>query len=199
MSKRAPYLKINGIQLIEEAMYILRVRSAKGLLLYYTGSLPFVLGLLYFLSDMSRSAYAYQYCAVASFVLAFLFIWMKCWHTVFTLHIQTLLGNSTPTKWSFRSVCRLVAAQTIIQPTGILVSLIVWTPVIRLILFPAIWVFPFYQNTAAYDFDKPLSIKTAIKKFARQTKLWQIQNFVLIMILFELFLYCLRKTYYRYH
>ncbi len=81
MSKRAPYLEKNGIQLIEEAMYVLRVRSAKGLLLYYIGSLPFILGLLYFLSDMSRSAYAYQYCAAGSLVLAMLFVWMKLHRT----------------------------------------------------------------------------------------------------------------------
>src|ERR1019366_9370994 len=33
---------------------------------YYTGSLPFVLGFLFFWADMSQSAFAYDHCAPAA-------------------------------------------------------------------------------------------------------------------------------------
>ena len=46
----------SAIRIIEEAVHLLR--SAPGSLLagYYIGSAPFVLGLMYFWADMSRSA-----------------------------------------------------------------------------------------------------------------------------------------------
>ena len=50
------------------------LRSAPGALLsfYYFGSVPFVLGLLYFWADMSHSANANEYGAMAALGLALL-------------------------------------------------------------------------------------------------------------------------------
>jgi len=70
----------SALRIIEETVHLLR--TAPGLLLsvYYLGSVPFVLGLLYFWADMSRSPNANEYSAAAALGLAFLFVWMKVWH-----------------------------------------------------------------------------------------------------------------------
>ena len=44
--------------LLEEATHLLRTAPAATLAVYYLGAVPFVLGLLYFWADMSRSPFA---------------------------------------------------------------------------------------------------------------------------------------------
>jgi len=57
--------------MIEEAVHILRAAPGALLTVYYIGSVPFVLGLLYFWADMSRSAKAYEHGAMAALGLSF--------------------------------------------------------------------------------------------------------------------------------
>ena len=49
----------SAIRIIEEAVHILRSAPGSLLSVYYIGSVPFILGLLYFWADMSRSAKAW--------------------------------------------------------------------------------------------------------------------------------------------
>jgi len=44
-----------GLDLMEEATHVLRAAPAGTLAIYYLGAIPFVLGLLFFWADMSRS------------------------------------------------------------------------------------------------------------------------------------------------
>ena len=80
-----------GLTLAEQAVHLLRRSGAPALLAYYTGSLPFALGLLYFWSDMSRNPMADQYCGPAAAGLALLFIWMKYWQVRFCRRLTWLL------------------------------------------------------------------------------------------------------------
>ena len=63
MKRRARYLDRPALELIEEAVHLLRRAPGPVLAIYYFGSLPFVLALLYFWADMSRSPLAYQHLA----------------------------------------------------------------------------------------------------------------------------------------
>ena len=45
----------SALRIIEEAVHLLRTGPGLLLSVYYLGSVPFVLGLLYFWADMSRS------------------------------------------------------------------------------------------------------------------------------------------------
>src|SRR5438876_779999 len=64
-----------AIELIEEAVHLLRQAPLPTLAAYYIGALPFVIGLLYFWAEMSRSPFAYQHLAGGSLGLAALFLW----------------------------------------------------------------------------------------------------------------------------
>src|SRR6185369_11752656 len=83
----------NGIGLIEEATHLLRLAPAGAWASYYLGSLPFLLGLLYFWADMSRSPFAYQHLVGEAFGMSLLFIWMKCWQTVFARRLRAHLAR----------------------------------------------------------------------------------------------------------
>src|ERR1019366_3929068 len=64
-----------ALELLEQAVHRLRDAPAATLATYYVGALPFVLGLLFFWADMSRSAFADQHVAGAALGVAGLFLW----------------------------------------------------------------------------------------------------------------------------
>src|SRR5215471_7341425 len=82
----------SGIELIEEATQVLRTAPIETLTTYYVGAIPFVLGFLYFWTDMSRSAFANQHLAEASLGTAALFIWMKFCQALFAGRLRAQLG-----------------------------------------------------------------------------------------------------------
>ena len=87
-----------ALELIEAAVHLLRTAPAGALLSYYVGSVPCMLGLLYFWADMSRGAFARERLIEASLSAAALYLWMKCWHTVFAskLRAHLLLEREAP-------------------------------------------------------------------------------------------------------
>ena len=77
-----------ALELIEEAVHLLRVSPLALPGSYYLGSLPFVLGFLYFWADMSRGSSAHKHCASSAFAVALLFLWMKTWQALFAQRLE---------------------------------------------------------------------------------------------------------------
>ena len=59
-----------GLALSDAAFHLVCTAPPSSLLAYFTGTIPFVLGFLFFWTDMSRSAFAAERCLVASLALA---------------------------------------------------------------------------------------------------------------------------------
>src|SRR5690348_1581919 len=55
-----------ALDLIEDAVHLLRTTPASVWIAYYAGAVPFVLGLLYFWADMSCGAYAARRCPASA-------------------------------------------------------------------------------------------------------------------------------------
>lgn len=165
-----------AFELIEEAFHLVRIASPSTLGCYLIGTLPFVLGLLYFWADMSRSAFAAERLGPASLVMALLFLWMKCWQSVFARRLlstkagQNIVGPRT-------SWYRLVAAQGFVQATG----LVLW-PLALLLLLPFGWVNAFYQSFTVLGSAEDGRIWSGIKAAARQSHLWVTQNHIILLI-----------------
>lgn len=173
--------KINArgvLELTEEAVHLLRVTPLHLLLTYYIGAVPFVLSFLFFWADMSRSALAQQRCVPAAFTLAILFVWMKTWQAIFAAQLRAQISTHFDDRWNVRRVWRIAVAQAVIQTTGLFLI-----PAALGILFPFAWVYAFYQNaTATCDGTSP-EIGVCVKKAAGQSRLWQMQNHLLIGLL----------------
>ncbi len=178
MSKKTGQSKKSAIEIIEEAVHLLRISPVNLLSVYYAGSLPFILGLLYFWGDMSRNAFADEYCVPASLGIAVLFIWMKCWHSVFAVNALAMATQSEVPAWSFRNIMRLVATQTTIQPSGLFLL-----PIALLMALPFGWVYAFYQNTLVQQYDKNVEVKNVISESVRQARLWSGQNHIILYIM----------------
>src|SRR5512140_68006 len=135
-----------AFEIIEEAVQLLRSHPANLLASYYIGSLPFVLGLLYFWTDMSRSAFANQHLAEAALGTALLFLWMKTWQAIFARRLLDALTGSPALR--FREYPRVLLAQTALQPTGLFLI-----PLASIPLLPFAWVYAFYQDVTVFAAD----------------------------------------------
>ena len=164
-----------GLALLEEAVFLLRHAPAGVLFAYFVGALPFVLGLLYFIADMSRGAYAYRHVTTASLGVAALFVWMKCWQSVFANRLSAHLRRSEPAALTFASGFRLAASQALIHATGLVVL-----PICLVMTFPFGWAFAFYQNTTVLGLDDAESLRGRIRDSKKQAMLWQRSNHVFI-------------------
>ncbi|HYV27606.1 MAG TPA: DUF4129 domain-containing protein [Candidatus Eisenbacteria bacterium] len=175
----------NGIGLIEEATHLLRLAPAGAWASYYLGSLPFLLGLLYFWADMSRSPFAYQHLVGEAFGMSLLFIWMKCWQTVFARRLRAHLAREpAPPRWTPRRWLRVLLVQSALQPAGLFLL-----PVALTLVLPFGWLFAFYQNVTALSDGTNSEIKPLLKKSWNQSLLWPMQNHIVlaILVLFGLF------------
>jgi hypothetical protein len=159
------------LDLIEEAVHLLRRAPAATLLTYYLGSLPFVLGLLYFWADMSRSSFAERRLPLAAFGMTMLFLWMKCWQAVFARRMRAQVSGETVPQMGRREWGRLVCLQALVQPTGLILL-----PVALVFLFPFGYVYAFYQNVTALPTDESPGLRQAVKRARQQAVLRPGQN-----------------------
>ena len=169
----------SAILLLEEAVHVLREAPLFLLSSYYIGTLPFILGLFYFWADMSRSADAYSYHAVASLGVALLYVWMKCWHAVFAARVKMTLSGQPAPQWSYQRILSLAASQTLIHATAFFIL-----PLAALIAIPFGWCYAFYQNVTAEAGTELNDLKALCKKAWFQAKLWPRQNHILLSVFF---------------
>lgn len=139
-----------GLDLIEQAVHTLRLASPGTLLCYYLGAAPFVLGALWFFSEMSRSGLAGQHLVGGALGLTALFMWMKLWQSLFALKISAQIASQPAPPLSFGLIIRALASQTLLHATGLFIL-----PVAANILVPIVWVFGFYQNVTVLGLREP--------------------------------------------
>ncbi len=170
-SQRSP----ETLDLLEEALAILRRSPLADTLLYYVGSVPFVLGLLYFWTDMSHNARAAAHCLEASLGLAGLFVWMKSWHVVWASRLREQLSGRPPTPWTWRRSLQMVLLQTFFQPWYFLLM-----PIAVLFLVPVPWVHALFQNITVLGDGSEPSFLGLGRRASQQALLWHRQNVFLL-------------------
>jgi hypothetical protein len=162
-----------AFDLVEEATQLLRRAPVGVLLSYYIGTLPAVLGLLYFFTDMSYGAFARAHLMHSSLVAALLYLWMKCWQAVFASGLTSSLRLEPPAPWTASRIARLILIQCAIQPTGLFVRLIA-----AQFLFPYLWVYGFYQNVGVLGTGEESpggGVREVIRRSFSQALLWPLQ------------------------
>ena len=177
MTSRPKRQHQSAIRIIEEAAHLLRVAPGRLLAGYYLGSVPFVLGLMYFWADMSRSASAGRHSTMAALGLAFLYVWMKFWQSVFACQIRTQLIGELKSRWSLSRIFTVAATQSLIQSTRFIVL-----PIAGVILIPYGVCYAFYQNASAHAEEGPQTVRSTFKWAWQQSTLWPRQNHLLITI-----------------
>jgi len=156
--------------LLEEAVRLLRAAPLTAWLAYFTGTVPCMLGALYFLADMSRSAYADQRLFASSVALALVWLWMKCWQAVFTCRLRAELLLLDPPAWTPARIARLAAAQIALQPVGL-----IFRPLAMALTLPYVWTATFFQNVTVLGDGEHGGLRALCGRAFAQCKLWPLQ------------------------
>ena len=164
-STRKRHLDRTALDLVEEAARLLRRAPGGVLLRYYTGSVPCLLGLLYFFTDVTHGAYARTHLIEASFIAALLYVWMKCWHTAFNCGLRELLAKEAPAPWTPARVARMIFLQAAVQPSGLFLRLLA-----LLMLLPYVWVYGFYQGFGVFGDGTNPSLSACARRAWTQAK-----------------------------
>lgn len=167
-----------ALDLLEEAVHLLRSAPARVWLAYYVGAVPFTLGLLFFWADMSCGAFARQRCAGAALGLAVLFLWMKCWQSGFAAALASQMAGAPAPAWGWARCRRLLLVQGGLQPLRLLVL-----PLALLAMLPFPWVFAFYENLTALGHGAEPGLRSVLRRAAAQARLWPRQNHLLLVLL----------------
>jgi len=174
------------LDLIEEATHLLRTAPAATLAVYYLGAMPFVLGLLYFWADMSRSPLAPQHLAPASLSTALLYFWMKFWQTHFALRLRAQAAGEPLAAPDWLPTARIVISQVVIQSTSLFLF-----PLALICVIPTAWVFALFQNATVLNDGTETGTRVLFIKCRQQAMLWPLQNHLALalMAFFSLYVF----------
>lgn len=164
------------LELIENAVHWLRRVPLTAHLAFLAGTVPFLLGLLFFWSDMSRGALADRRCAGAALLVSGLYLWMKSWHAVYCAVLRTHMTGAPTRPWTLRRWLRVLAVQSAFQPWGLLLFPLSILP----LLLPLPWVFACFRHIDALADDADGRASLVLRSALRETKRWPAQNHGLI-------------------
>ncbi|MGK0187706.1 MAG: hypothetical protein ACI9R3_003495 [Verrucomicrobiales bacterium] len=138
----------NALGLTEQAFHLLRTAPLSTHCWCYLGMVPFAIGLLFFLTEMSRGAHAEVHLMNASLGIGLVYLWMKICQSIFCRRLWQHLspGRALPTMTVSRWV-RYGAVQIVVHsfaPILLAIGL--------LFLLPFGWIFAFLQNVTVFGF-----------------------------------------------
>lgn len=159
---RAPGTGQSAVSLLDESVHRLRLAPPGTLTIYYVGTLPFILALLYFWADQGHSPDADTHGTTTALGVALLFVLMKICQGVFAARLGASIRQRHGAPWSWGRLGRLALMQTALQPSGLFAL-----AVASVLTIPLGWVYAFYQNiTVLGDGDLP-SIRAVFVRAAR--------------------------------
>lgn len=169
-----------ALDLVESAIHLLRSTPVGTHLVHQLASIPFVLGLLWFWSDMTRGAHADDRLTPAAFGLTFLYVVMKTGQASFATRLRESVAGADPSPWTLRRWLRLAVTQATLQPLGFILFPLSFFP---LLLVPTPWLIAFFQGVSVSG-DAAAGSPAACGRAAVQQALrWPGQNHGLVGLL----------------
>lgn len=166
-----------ALTILEEAIHLLRFAPARVRTLYLSGTVPFVLGFLFFWADMSRNVNAEAHATEASLGVALLFLWMKAFQSAAASELHAHCSRARLEPWTFQRVRRMVYIQTVWQPTKLFVL-----PLAALVGLPFAAACAFYHHLAVFG-DGLLPAGEARRRALAAARPWPGQNFMGLLLI----------------
>ena len=168
-----------AIDLLEEAVRLLRRAPVSTLLCYFIGSVPCMIAALFFFSDMSHGAFGAARLLPASVVLTALYFWMKCWQSVFTAHLRAILLLAEPPRWTAARIVRLAATQITVHAAGLLLY-----PAALVLAVPFIWISNLLLNVTVLGDGADAGTQRELWARAwKQGRRWTLQGHMIAVLL----------------
>lgn len=158
----------SALDLLEESTHLVRCVPAAAAAAYLLGTVPFVLGLTFFMADMSRGVHAAARLAGEALALTAGFAWMKAWQAVAAEHALAHLERRAAHIPGFRTWIRVLARQFAVHGPGLLIL-----PLASVLALPFGWVYAYYQNVTVLGLSED---EDTHRVAAAQARLWPGQN-----------------------
>jgi len=168
---------LSALLLAEEALQLVFRSGLVPIMTYLLGTLPFLIGAIYYWSAMRYSAEAYSFASTGALGLALLFVWMKTLQSRFGQHLRETLLDSTLTPWTFGAFFRTVCRQAALHATVVVVY-----PISAVTLIPMAFAVAWYQNVSLLDDGGSATLRDLARDAGRQAILWPKQNHALLWL-----------------
>jgi len=169
---------IPPLELLEESVHVLRSNISETLPFYAFGSVPLVLAMIYFVSDMSQRSDALDVLPGAATTMTLLFIWKNAWQSIFLRKVMDILTLRDPEKVSMGEFARIAFQQGIVQSFGLFVQILS-----AIILLPIAWTTAFFASFAVYSGEPRAMFSQAFTSAARHSRVHTAQNHVILLCL----------------
>ena len=156
-----------ALQLVEEAVRVLRSAPPAVLITHFLGSAPCLLYAVYFFTDLSRGAFGSEHVIGESLTFTALYGWMKSWQAVSAAQLRAALLRQPLPPWTVARVFRLAAAQLLLQPVGLVLRFAA-----SAMLFPYVWTATFFQNVSVLGDGSHAGVRDLCGDAWREAKRW---------------------------
>lgn len=172
----------SALDMIEEAIHLLRRLPMSAWAAYLVGTGPFMIAFLYFWNDMSYSGLAAEHLLPDSLTLVILFVWMRFWQVCFARGMWATLRNQPLPPIPAKMNGRILMLQLQWQTTALFAF-----PILLLITIPFARGYGFFQNmlmlSAICDEE---SSETITARAYRLAGVWTTQAWTLLLLFFFL-------------
>jgi hypothetical protein len=165
-----------GLALLEEAADLLRGAPAHAFLVYVLGTVPFLLALLEFLGEMSRSGLARKALPQRALLLTLLYVAMKTAHAF--LCRALLAARRGAGEGARVPVLRVALEQAALQTSSLFLL-----PIAALVTVPYGYLVAFYQGATAVGALPREKTRALAAEASAQAVLWPKQSHVLVGVL----------------
>lgn len=172
-----------ALELFDAAVNLLRRAPAQVHLVYLAGTVPFLLGLLWFATDMSRGALADQRCAAGAAGLAALYLLMKTGHAVHASLLRRQVSLDPGRPWTPGRVLSVALTQSWIHPVLILLAPFTVFP---LLMIPVPWLLAFAHGVVIEAEAGDGHTGRVLARAWRQTRRWPGQLHAIVGLLIPL-------------
>lgn len=169
-----------ALDLVEAAIHLLRQTPIATHLVYHLASAPFVLGLLWFWSDMTRGAHADERLAPGALILTILYVAMKTGQAAFCSRLRESVAGHAPHPWTSGRCLRLLTTQAALQPLGFLLFPL---SVFPFLMIPTPWLLAFFQGVSVSGDPAGGSVAACASAAFHQTRRWPGQNHGIVGLL----------------
>jgi hypothetical protein len=171
--KRARSSEPAAMELVEEAVHLLRRAPASTLVIYYAGAGAWTLGFLFFWAHTTWFAPSGAQLAWTSLGLAALYVILKVAQAEFCARLMAQRMSAPPLEWTWRRGCDLAVTQLTVHAWGLLL-----VPVAAAITLPFGWVYAFFQHATVIGTGPRLG--TEARALSRR---WPMQNHLGLLFL----------------
>ncbi len=172
----------HALDLVEEALTLLRRMPLASLASGFVGSLPFTFVLLLYLLNLVHNPRASEELAGYSASLALLYIWLRIWQSVFAAEIWQARSGNSVFGWTWKEWRAIARRHAVLSPISL-----VWLLLSAVLIFPFAWIYALHHNLSlivlpAFCNGESSKSRKALRVAWRQARLWPGSNQLVILL-----------------